>query len=545
MLPNLPQSPTTGSQYQISDLDDVLNRLGESLQLDATRRQLAESRYKAVADWIEKDEIFFKNALIKVYPQGSFRIRTTVKPYKQSEFDLDFVVHLDFLTGKNYDALHVLNQLERRLKEHETYKLMMQRKNRCIRITYANDFHMDILVGCQEMYFEEKSIIVPDRKTKDWTPSNPIGYADWFLMKAELTPDRLNLYRNAYEERIQKIKASEDLPAESPYELKLPLERAVQILKRYRDVFFFDKPALATQSIILTTLAAEAYQGQLSIYETIDGIITHIEQKARSWNGQPRPFQVPNPANPAENFSEKWFEEEGLFSAFVAFVKQLHQTWQQLKTTATQATKDNLLENVFGDLRIKRILNEQIEYRNKVEKAQKLQTYPQLANSSTLFTTANVKLSQKPTPVPNQQHRNFGGTALPLKVSRFSAGTNFLQKQLIERTYPGIFKCQVRNGVLVCNGKIKPTDECEEYRIQIHYAPGHPPEVFINSHLIKPRKSIHMYSNGALCLHYPPDIKWKHRTSIAHYTIPWIAEWIVCYELWKITGKWSGAEVIH
>jgi len=27
--------------------------------------------------------------------------------------------------------------------------------------------------------------------------------------------------------------------------------------------------------------------------------------------------------------------------------------------------------------------------------------------------------------------------------------------------------------------------------------------------------------------------------------IPWTAEWIVFYELWKITGEWLGSAALH
>ncbi len=545
MTPAHPPVIPSVPDFQISDLDDVLNRLGESVQLDPTRRRLANERYKSVADWIERDEAFFKTALLEVYPQGSFRIRTTVKPYKRNEFDLDFVVHLDFLTGKNFQPLDVLNQLERRLREHDTYKNMLERKNRCLRITYAGDFHMDITVGCQETYFEPHRIIVPDRKTKDWTASNPIGYGDWFTAKAELKPELRDVLQKAYDARNPQIRLSVDLPVEPAYEFKLPLERSVQILKRRRDVYFYQKDDLSTASIILTTLAAEAYGGELSVFETIDRIITYIEQKPRNWFGRIEPFKVHNPANPEENFSEKWFEDRRLFDAFLDFVNDTRRLWNGLKTATNPTLRQSLLEQAFGESRITRLLAEQRDYQYKAQKAQRLTPMAQAAGLGVLGTTPTVKPTFDPAPVQNQPARRYGGNAFPLQSPRFSTGTYYLQQRRIEEAYPGIFKFAVRNGVLTCTGKIRPTDDCDEYRICIQYVPGAPPQVFVNSHLIKPRKAIHMYKSGALCLHYPPDIKWKHRTSVADYTIPWVAEWLVCYELWKLTGTWEGAQVTH
>jgi hypothetical protein len=52
-----------------------------------------------------------------------------------------------------------------------------------------------------------------------------------------------------------------------------------------------------------------------------------------------------------------------------------------------------------------------------------------------------------------------------------------------------------------------------------------------------------MYGDHSLCLHYPADMKWSGHTPLYKYTIPWIAEWILFYELYLINGgKWKGRE---
>ena len=46
------------------------------------------------------------------------------------------------------------------------------------------------------------------------------------------------------------------------YELKTPLQRAIQLLKRHRDVMFADNPEVAPISMILTNLSGRAYNGE-------------------------------------------------------------------------------------------------------------------------------------------------------------------------------------------------------------------------------------------------------------------------------------------
>lgn len=541
-MQNFAEIPTGLSNFQVSDTDDLLNRIGESLQLDATRKAMAEQRYKTVAGFIEKDP-FFANALISVYPQGSFRIRTTVKPYKQKEFDLDFVVHLDFITWNNHQPLKVLNELERCLRGTGYYEGKLSRKNRCVRITYENDFHLDITVGCQESYLDEEKIQVPDRKTKSWTPSNPKGYASWFTARGHLTKERYELYKRAHDARNPYIRLSENLPSEPAYELKLPLERAVQIIKRYRDIYFDADQDLATSSIILTTLAASSYQGQLSVYETIDGFITDIESRARTgFIGLASPFQVLNPANPKENFSEKWFEDRRLFTAFMGFIKNLRSTWQQLKESSKVSGTQDILKRAFGNDRVMRLIGEQATYTQKVKQYRDLMPLAQMAGTGTLFTTPAAKATTDRTSVQNTYARRHGGENYKIGERSYSLGTCILQQRWLDQHYPSVFKTRIVKGMLVSTGKIRPTPDCDEYLIQITYVPGYSPEVRILSHDIKPRKCIHIYSDGSLCLYFPGDLKWKLRTSIAANTIPWTIEWIICYELWKLSGKWEGLE---
>lgn len=136
-----------------AQLDDLLNRICESLQLNEDRKRKVEERYKAVSEWIEKDYGIFHNALI--YPQGSYRIGTTVKPRNGEEYDLDFVVQID----ENWMQLpfsRVYSEFKRRLEENEDYKRMLQEKSRCIRLVYADDFHMDIIPSCTKSIYQNK-----------------------------------------------------------------------------------------------------------------------------------------------------------------------------------------------------------------------------------------------------------------------------------------------------------------------------------------------------------------------------------------------------
>lgn len=132
-----------------------------------------------------------------------------------------------------------------------------------------------------------------------------------------------------------------------------------------------------------------------------------------------------------------------------------------------------------------------------------------------------------------------------MPVQRFIPSVNQWQRHHIEKFYGSQFKSTTIGKKLIITGKIRPHAYCEEYKIRIEYVSGQTPQVFITSHDIKPLAKIHMYKSGALCLFYPPDLKWTYRTKTADHTIPWVAEWIVAYELFQLTDKWEANEVKH
>lgn len=332
-------------------LDDLLNRIAESLQLDKTRREKMVTAYKAVSEWIEADEGFFKDVEFEIYPHGSVLIGTTVKPTNKEEFDLDFVIHIRMDWDK-YNPEEVYRELWRRLDEHETYKQMLMPKNRVIRLNYAGDFHIDIMPGCQEDIFDSDRILVRDKKLKDSVSSNPRGFGKWFNAKADTVQEFL----------LEKAYAMQELPEEEPYHLKKPLKRGVQLIKRYRDIYFEKDYDNATSSIILTTLAGEFYNGEGTIYETVNNVVAKMHQAAKVGIYA---FNVSNPVNNDEDFTEKWKQEPILFDRFHEFVIDFKRTWENLKREADITDSEQQLKNLFGDLTFSKALSEQQNYFNK------------------------------------------------------------------------------------------------------------------------------------------------------------------------------------
>lgn len=87
------------------------------------------------------------------------------------------------------------------------------------------------------------------------------------------------------------------------------------------------------------------------------------------------------------------------------------------------------------------------------------------------------------------------------------------------------------------------------YRIEILYRVGYPPEIRVLSPaLIRlPENSEgslpHVYgrdSDPTLCLYDSATDEWDESMHLSQTIVPWSADWLACYELWLMTGRWTG-----
>ncbi|MBI5694990.1 MAG: nucleotidyltransferase [Nitrospirae bacterium] len=279
-----------------NQLDSLLEFICIELQLTDTQFKLAEDRYKAIGNCLSKPGNLLSVYSPEIYPQGSLKIGTPVKPVGRDEYDLDIVCEftkLDPLTNR-IEAKSLLHAVWDILYSNEIYRDIIELKRRCVRINYKGDFHLDVLPACPNIIEGGTNIVIPDKSENGghgaWKNSNPKGYAKWFETRATVS------------EVI--LKAAEPLPFPVAVNRKPPLKLAVQLLKRWRDVFFNKYPSqIAPDSIVLTTLAAKAYKGEPHVTDAFSEIITQICE----WiDNSPIPLYVTNPANDSELLSDKW-----------------------------------------------------------------------------------------------------------------------------------------------------------------------------------------------------------------------------------------------
>ena len=114
----------------------------------------------------------------------------------------------------------------------------------------------------------------------------------------------------------------------------------------------------------------------------------------------------------------------------------------------------------------------------------------------------------------------------------------------------------------IWEGVLKPAHQT--YNVQVLYFPmeelgkykiTNAPQIHITSPELRrlgsgepiPHLYRHPYrgAHPSLCLYDPHDDEWFHDDPIGDTILPWTAEWLFHYEIWRMTGKWGGAEAPH
>lgn len=321
-------------------LDSYLEGIAEALQLTPAQHETAEARYRTVGDWLAAEGSRVAQFRPRIYAQGSLALGTTVKPLMGEEFDLDLVCELQVNWQQLSDPRMLLDFVEARLRENARYATMIERRERCIRLGYANEFHLDVVPACPNPYSGINCIVVPGRAARDWRCANPKGYVRWF--------------DSAAASLLEARKAAEPIPAREDLAEKSPLKIAVQLFKRWRDVAFERTPDLAPASCVLTTFAALHYRSDSSLSRAFAVMLNAIRETLPV----DVPIEVRNPAYPQEDFAEKWKAQPQAYFAFREQLEQLGGKWDALLHSSGIGQIKRVLSELFGEEPTQRVLKE-------------------------------------------------------------------------------------------------------------------------------------------------------------------------------------------
>ncbi|MBT3191903.1 MAG: nucleotidyltransferase, partial [Verrucomicrobia bacterium] len=121
-------------------LNALLQGIAKSLDIPPGKYAQAVEQYKAVGDWLSAEGTALAGYSPEVYPQGSLRLGTIVRPLRdgeESDYDVDLVCQLDRVKDSSTPA-DIKQSVGARLCESEKYKRMLAEEGkRCWTLQYA------------------------------------------------------------------------------------------------------------------------------------------------------------------------------------------------------------------------------------------------------------------------------------------------------------------------------------------------------------------------------------------------------------------------
>jgi hypothetical protein len=352
---------------RLNELTRVLEDTSNELDVPASKYEEAKDRYKTVGEFIGNEAPLADYDPL-VYAQGSFGLGTAIRPINDGDYDVDSVLLLrsppNGLTPKELKDL-----VGKRLLESDRYRKMLDPKSggrRCWTIKYADEsrFYLDVLPAIPDLEatrFYQAAIDIDSEWLKDairitdnttpeyetgWpsvtslvndpTRSNPLGYGKFFRKQMEV---QLDLQKS-----ILATNKRAEISEIEDFDVRTPLQRLVQLLKRHRDVNYGtddDRPI----SIIITTLAARAYRNEPDLGDAMLNVVPRMRDWIENRDGV---WWVVNPVNPLENFADKWEETPRKAAVFFRWLSQVELEHKSLLTTDGFAKIGSVITKAYG-----------------------------------------------------------------------------------------------------------------------------------------------------------------------------------------------------
>ncbi|MGH2532377.1 MAG: nucleotide-binding domain-containing protein [Thermomicrobiales bacterium] len=255
-------------------VDDFESFLRSEVNLNQSRLDTLQERVAAIEAFLD-DEATFGPILLDLIPAGSWAHRTIIKPVSDNDgFDADLLLHVTEQAA--WQPKEYIGKLYAAFRANGTYRELVHRKTRCMRIDYAGEFHIDLVP-----YFEQAGLhYITNRLEPEDTgkleESNPEGYTAWI------------------DERQRATSGS--------------FIKVVRLLKYLRDF----KNTFSCKSIILTTLLGEQVNEIEAMLDpdrykdvptTLNTLLTKLADAL-----PPTMPAVMDPAGTGDNFTDRYKE---------------------------------------------------------------------------------------------------------------------------------------------------------------------------------------------------------------------------------------------
>jgi hypothetical protein len=127
-------------------------RFNSDIKLDSERKKRIDGAIDRFQNFCTSDEQLKIATSGSAFLQGSVATGTVIRPLGDGEFDVDVVYPFNF---HDFDSSatpdQIISWFVSRLQQSEFYKNRLIPRDRCARIDYAGDFHVDIIPATQSI----------------------------------------------------------------------------------------------------------------------------------------------------------------------------------------------------------------------------------------------------------------------------------------------------------------------------------------------------------------------------------------------------------
>lgn len=396
-------------------LDTLLADVAIRIQLNRSDHEKAVKRYETIQSWIDRDESPLKDRVNLLYPQGSMAIGATIaSKLKTDEYDLDVVAQLDLPENVQPDLpLDRLCEAIRGQRGSQYYN-MVARKTRCVTIQYSDGMHLDITpVVRRPDTRPRESWIFHDRPENPRERSyaliaNPYGFAEWFKKKTPADQDFAQFFE-ARESRhyelvhLAECAQGEPVPVQEPPFRKSKAVIVLQLLKRWRNVVYDDRPGRYPPSILIAKLVADAANKTSCLSDELRHQAQDMLRVFRWYHEQGHCIYVQNPECPEDILTDRWPGSLNEQNVFIRDLERLVESIQRLIAGRALHEMQEIMMTLFGEIPARDAIRAFNEEQGKRIQAGKSRHRPDIGSIALPIGTASLPSRRTP------KHTFYGG----------------------------------------------------------------------------------------------------------------------------------------
>ncbi|WP_165422037.1 SMODS domain-containing nucleotidyltransferase [Rhizobium ruizarguesonis] len=343
----------------IDPIDGILIDIARRIQVPKTKHVEAADHFIGLCAHVDRKGSPLEGKVVENYPSGSFSIGAAIySRVKTMQHDVDVVVEVDISVGT--DPEWVLDKLYDAVKGDpgsRYYDYKITRNSRCVTVTYPDGVSVDLMPVARIPGGPERSGVLfhhnAKRDEKYGKEVNPKAFTLHFnvhIKASDVFAARYRTRRLLADGLLQERAETQPMPDHVPIEEKSPRLVAIQLIKRFRDVQYRKREGRCPPSVVIAAVALDAGPMNDSLCDELIAIAVHMQQEIEAAERNSHTLVVPNPAHPADIFTDRWPENRSSQKLWRDDLARLVRHLRTLRGSSLDPQQlMSILRELFGD----------------------------------------------------------------------------------------------------------------------------------------------------------------------------------------------------